>query len=188
MNTKTNNKAIPGSGVEELQAATAALDALHENMAFLKPLAATERQHTKKVGLQTLRTTEQRLKIARENPEAMPAGFDLPQFEQDVAWTEGLIACLAAVDRLRRDVQDTLMTVGSRAGRTGVEVYAYVRAGSGSASHLHQAATRLRRPRPRLSRKTPEPASSPGAGATTAAAPAVAGTLASPATPEVKAA
>jgi len=159
-NKNTNGKVIPKRVAEDILAARLAVGALREQMTFLRPLMPMERRHIKKVGAAVVRAARQRLEVARDIPEVIPSSFDLPLFEQEVLNAESLISCAAAVKRLHRDLQDTLLVIGSRASRRGAEVYGRIKAASLTGAHLHHAAAQLRTRR-RWSRKTAAPEDRP---------------------------
>lgn len=108
------NKNSPPT-VEEIQAATAALNAVREKMAFVHPLTAVERRQAGRMGTQLVRFTAQRLQAARQHRDALPASFDLRQFERDTALLLALNDCVEAASRIRQDTRDTLLSLGNSA-------------------------------------------------------------------------
>jgi len=83
--------------VEAVKTAAVALNELLAKLAFIHPMAPAEREKLKSVGVMRVRQAERRVQVARQHPEVLPQGFDLSQFDSDLALSQGLLECLATV-------------------------------------------------------------------------------------------
>jgi len=180
MKTKKEKTTDATLTVEAVQTAAVALKELLAKLAFIHPMAPAEREKLKAVGVLRVRQAERRVQVARQHPEVLPQGFDLSQFDSDLALSHGLLECLATVDKVRRGLGEALLLVGNRVTRGGSEAYGYIKAAAVSSTNLLAAASDLARHGPRRGKAT---ATRPPA-ATAAPGP----TEGQPSTPEVKAA
>jgi hypothetical protein len=175
--------------VAAVKTAAAALNELLRKLTFIRPMAPAEREKLKTVGVPRLRLAERRVQVARQHPEVLPTGFDVAQFELDLAIGHGLLECVSTVDKIRRGLGETLLLVGNRAARRGAEAYGYIKAAAVSSTNLMAAAEELARTGPRRVRATPPPTPTPPRPADSPpSAPGPAESRPSPSTPEVKAA
>ena len=144
------------TSVQEIRAATAALEALHRQMRFLLPLTQAERrQHqASKIGPKRRRTLENRLVAARQHRDLLPPAFDLCKFERDAAMASALEECVSAIDRVRDEARDTLLALGNRAALAGATAYAYIKVSALTSERLKRTVDRLA---PRRRRVSPKP-------------------------------
>ena len=143
---KTDSNKKPASKpVNEVRDATAKLDAWRRKVTFLLPLSpAEQREHrASKIGAKALRTLENRLVAAKENPALLPSAFDLAKFEQDAALTSALADCVTALDGIRAEVHDTFLAVANRAVVAGATVYSHIKVASATAERLKRTVDKL---------------------------------------------
>ena len=133
--------------VQSIQAATATLNRLHQQMPFLHPLTPPERRQFGRMGTQAVRTTAQRLEAARQHRDALPPAFDLRQFERETALLVALNDCLMAADRMQSDVRDTLLSLGSGTVHTGKQVCAVIQVLAEAGDKLGRTVNSLKRSR-----------------------------------------
>src|SRR6266850_549936 len=103
--------------VEEIDAATVALNNQRGTMRFLIPVSPDGKSKTQRLASKAVKVAEKRLKAAREHGEALPPSFDLRSFERDVTLMKALELCRDAAARIHAEVQDTLNQVGTNAFR-----------------------------------------------------------------------
>ena len=138
--------------VEDIQAATTALNGLHANMKFLRPLTAPERRQYGRMGTQAIRLTTQRLEAARSHREALPPAFDLRQFERDTALLVALNECLTASARIQVELRDTLLALGTGTVQSGKELFAMIQLLATTANKMGRTVNNLKK-RPRGGRR-----------------------------------
>jgi len=114
--------------VEEIDAATIALNNQRGAMHFLLPVAPELRSKTRRLSSKVIQMAEKRLKAAREHAGDLPANFDMRIFERDVVLMKALELCRDAAARIHEEVQDTLNQVGTNAALAGSEAYAHLKA------------------------------------------------------------
>jgi len=147
---KTDKVIIPT--VEEIQAATIALNNLHGTMTFLRPLTPPERRQHGRMGTQTIRITEQRLEAARQHREQLPPAFDLRQFERSTALLTALHDCRSAAARMQSELSDTVLALGSDAVQSGRDVFAMIQLLAATANKMSRTANNLKK-RPRAAHR-----------------------------------
>lgn len=197
MKTTTTTTTKPtGTSVDVIRAAVTEIDALRNKMTFLLPLTEAERREHRaaRIGMKTLRSIENRLAAARQHRDLLPPAFDLRKFERDTTTASALGECLAAIDRMREGVYDTLLAVGNRALVAATNAYGHIKVESDTAERLKRTVERLatRAGRPAAPEAPAAPSMVPGPTAPEAAppvtpasalAPAAAATAASPSGP-----
>ena len=168
---KTEKSNIPT--VEDIQAATTALNGLHANMTFLRPLTPPERRQCGRMGTQSVRLTAQRLEAARQHRDELPPAFDLRQFERDTSLLVALQECLTASTRLQSELRDTLLAFGAGTVQTGKELFAMIQLLAATANKLGRTVNTLKkRPRaPRREKSEAAVASPSGQSGSTSATP-----------------
>jgi hypothetical protein len=114
--------------VEQIDAATVALNNQRGAMHFLLPVAPELRSKTRRLPSKAIQMADKRLKAAREHSGDLPANFDMRGFERDVLLMKALEQCRDAAARILEEVQDTLNQVGTNASLAGAEAYAHLRA------------------------------------------------------------
>jgi hypothetical protein len=144
MKTGTSNKPTALS-VDEIKATTAKVAALLEQMTFVVPLSASERQAHRSVrmGPRMLRVLGNRLAAAQEHRDLLPPAFAMKKFERDAALTSALGDCLAVINRMRDGVNDTLLTVGKRAILASTAAYGYIKVSSVATERLKKTVETL---------------------------------------------
>jgi hypothetical protein len=157
---KMNTNKVSLATVEEIQAVTAALKALHEKMTFVTPLSPEERRQAGKLGSKKVRTTVLRLEAARQHRDALPPAFDLRLFERQTALLSALDECVTAAGMVDRDLRDTLLSLGSGAVQSGKHAFAHIQATAEASNKIGQAVKglKLRSNRTRREKAAPPPA------------------------------
>jgi len=124
--------------VQDIEAATAALDSQRAAMGFLLPLPASGSKGVVRLANKAMTVAEQRLQAAREHAKSLPASFDLPRFENDVALMKALRQCRDAVALLHTQVGDTLNQIGTNVFRVSSEAYAHIKAAAATSPGLQR--------------------------------------------------
>jgi hypothetical protein len=116
---------------------TAVMDAINtirQKLNFLIDLTPDERHTLPKMGDKSRAFVSQALMVAQQNTDILPASFDLPEMQRDVALTTALEPIRAALTQLQELVDDTYVASGSEAYTAALLVYQYARAGSKGAA------------------------------------------------------
>jgi len=112
----------------DLQAIKAALTTIQQKMPFLVMLTIEERRRLYKMGDKSLAFVTNSLKAAQNNPQILPASFELSAYAQDCDLAGALTEILQQLHQLEEQVDDTLMAVGAEAMATSLSVYDYAKA------------------------------------------------------------
>ncbi|MBL8148516.1 MAG: hypothetical protein JNN15_01140 [Blastocatellia bacterium] len=91
------------------------LEDIKEKLPFLFALTVEERVRMVKLGSKSLDFVEKSLTVAKQNPEIMPRGFDIDEFEKDVSLYRDLEEIRIALTNLLDLVSDTSFLAGSEA-------------------------------------------------------------------------
>jgi hypothetical protein len=170
---------------EEVRDATVKLGALRRKMTFILTLSPAERQEHRRarIGAKAIRTLDNRVAAAKQNPNLLPPAFDLAKFEQDAALTSALNEYLATLDSVRGEVHDTYLAVANRAIVAATTAYSHIMVASNTAARLKRTVEKLAA-RPSSARASSEPVDP----APSASSPEAANQLTPPITPADKAA
>jgi len=148
----------------EVQSVIAALEELHTKMTILTPLSEEQRGELRgsRLGPRNWRVLQGRVEAARKHRDLLPPAFDLRKFERDVELTDGLLGCLAKLDQLRAEVNDTVLSVGSRALQAGAVAYGHIKVAVSAKDQLHRKVDTLaaRSGRSRNAKPAPAPSAS----------------------------
>ncbi len=118
----------------DLQAVLAAIQTIRDKLPFLIDLTPDERRTVPKIGDTGHNFAAQALTIATQNPDILPRGFDLAEFQRDVELLAALRPVVAAATQLQELVEDTYLQVGSEAYTSALSVYGYAKAGNKGAA------------------------------------------------------
>lgn len=111
----------------------ATLDAIQQiqSLPFLIGLSNSDKQKLNKMGDKSRSFVERALTVAQQNPEMLPARFDLEEFGRDVTLYLRLYPVASALSKLNELVDGTLMAVGSDAYTAALDVYAFAKLTNG---------------------------------------------------------
>jgi hypothetical protein len=102
-----------------------------QSLPFLIGLSNSEKRKLNKMGDKSLAFVDRALSIAKQNPEMLPANFDLEEFQRDVNLYHALTPVSIAISKLKELIDGTKMAVGSDAYSCALEVYAFVKMSKG---------------------------------------------------------
>jgi len=105
------------------QAVLAAIQTIREKLPFLIDLTPEERRNLPKLGDKSQAFVAQAMTIATQNTDILPRGFDVAEFQKDVALLTALQPFMAALTQLQELVEDTYLEVGSEAYAAALAVY-----------------------------------------------------------------
>ncbi|MBD2101929.1 hypothetical protein [Leptolyngbya sp. FACHB-261] len=121
----------------------AALRVIEKKLAFLITLSPAERRALLKMGDKSLAFVNNSLAAGQDNPDILPASFDLEEFERDYQLIIALSEVLRGLRQLTEQVDDTLMAVSSEAMRSSLTVYDYVKTAAKTRPGLKALAEQL---------------------------------------------
>jgi hypothetical protein len=139
---------------DDQQAVLNAIEGIRQKLPFLIDLSADDRNGMAKLGDKTRGFVRKGVDIANEHSSMFATGF-LAEMRKDSQLFETLAPILLAVDRLRKQVEDTSVQVGAEAYAAARTVYTVTKTPFASAA-LRTAAQDLGR---RFGRKAKAPAS-----------------------------
>jgi hypothetical protein len=111
---------------EQQEATLAAIQQI-QSLPFLIGLSNSEKRKLNKMGDKSLAFVDRALSIAKQNPEMLPANFDLEEFKRDVTLYHALTPVTIAISKLNELLDGTKMAVGSDAYTSALEVYAFAK-------------------------------------------------------------
>ncbi|MCC6354441.1 MAG: hypothetical protein IT577_11180 [Verrucomicrobiae bacterium] len=116
------------------QAVIEAMKTAQQKLPFLIDLKPEERRNLPRMGDKTRAFVERALEVASGNPDILPRGFDLEEFQRDAELLRSLYPVAQAVEQLNEFVDDTMLALGSDAYTAALLVYQAAKiAGSGGA-------------------------------------------------------
>jgi len=151
----TENRIDATLTAEQRARAEAALASLNEALPFLIHLGDGTRATMVKFGEMNRSFVVKALAIAKAHPEALPAGFNLKEFDADVALVEALYPLHHALENLLRRLDDTYFAAGSEAYASALLVYQYAKLHNLASGALEESLDDLGRRFARKSRKSP---------------------------------
>ena len=107
---------------EDQQGVLNAIDAIRQKLPFLIDLTTNDRVGMAKLGDKTQAFVKKGVDIANQHHEMFPSGF-LDEMRKDSQLFESLAPIRLAVDRLRKQVEDTSTQVGAEAYAAARTVY-----------------------------------------------------------------
>lgn len=117
----------------QVTAATTAIGTIRTNLPFLRNLTIEERRALPKMGPRSLAFVNQALLAAKANGGKLPASFDLPGFEADLALYNALGPIATQLTQLQELFDDTLLALTSDLYSEALEAYTYLKAGNATA-------------------------------------------------------
>jgi hypothetical protein len=111
-----------------------AINTIRRKLDFLIDLTPDERHSLPKMGDKSRAFVSEALTVAQQNADILPASFDLPEMQKDVALATALEPIRAALTQLQELVEDTYLAAGSEAYSAALLIYQYARAGSKGAA------------------------------------------------------
>jgi hypothetical protein len=137
----------------------AVLEELRGQMTYLTPLSAEERRELRgvRIGPKTWHLLQCRVEAASKHPELLPPSFDLRRFQRNAELAGHLRVLYARLDRMRDEVGDTLLTLGSHVLPEGTVAYGHLKVAVSAQQSLHDTVGALgsRRGRKRRAALTP---------------------------------
>ena len=127
----------------DVQAIKSSLAAIRKKLPFLITLAPDERKQLFKMGDKSLAFVENSLLAAKNNPDVLPASFEVAEYEKDVRLAVSLSEVATAIAQLASDVDDTRMAVSSEAIGASTDVYNYVKTAAKPTPGLKPVAEQL---------------------------------------------
>jgi len=117
----------------QVTAATTAIGTIRSNLPFLRNLTIEERRALPKMGPRSLAFVNQALLAAKANGGKLPASFDLPGFEADLALYNALGPIATQLTQLQELFDDTQLALTSDLYSEALEAYTYLKAGNATA-------------------------------------------------------
>jgi hypothetical protein len=105
----------------------AALASIEQALPFLIDLSSDERSNMLKFGEKNRSFVVKALAVAEQNPEILPRGFALEEFQNDVHLVESLFALRLAIQTLADKIDDTYFAAGSEGYAAALLVYQYAK-------------------------------------------------------------
>jgi hypothetical protein len=134
-------KEVSGTfSTSDQEAVMNAIADIRQKLPFLVDLTTEERRSIAKLSSKGLVFVRKALAIAEQNPQILPPLFNLAEMRDNADLFESLTGILLAVDQLRKQLDDTAVSTGSKVYAAARAVYAY--AGSAGAA-LETATTDL---------------------------------------------
>lgn len=128
---------------DKLKEIKAAIATIQANMPFLVSLTPDERRKCLKMGDKSLAFVSNSLGVTQNNPEVVPASFDIAEFAKDYELTVALAEIQNLLNQLSEKVDDTLMAVGSESMTSSLRVYDYVKTAAKHTPGLKSVADQL---------------------------------------------
>ncbi len=129
--------------LEQKSAVKSSLNTAKTTMNFTINLTPKERKTLFKMGPKSVSFVELALRVAKEQPSILPAGFSVTEFEKDVKLSSDLLEISAILLPLAEAVSDTLLGVGSEAMAQGNRVYDLVKNAAKYDSNLNEIKKQL---------------------------------------------
>jgi hypothetical protein len=145
----------------QVTAISTALGTIRTNLPFLRNLSPDDRHTLPKMGTASLPFVSQSLLAAKANPTVLPASFDLPGFDADMALYQALGPISTQITQLNELFNDTMLALGSDLYSEALDAYLYLKAGNGAAGLDELKATMGKRFMKRTAAKTETPAPVP---------------------------
>lgn len=130
----TDNRISATLSASDRQAVLDALQTIRQKLPFLVDLSPEDRRAMLKMGDASRAFVAQALVVAEQNPDIMPASFDVAEMRKDVELLEALAPVRASLAQVAELVDDSYVVIGSEAYAAALLVYQFARtAGKGSA-------------------------------------------------------
>lgn len=116
----------------QVTAIIGALATIRTNLPFLRNLDPEDRRSLPKMGPKTQPFVTQVFLAAKANPATLPASFDLPGYEADLALWQALGPIATQLTQLAELFDDTMIALGSDLYSESLDAYTYLKAGNGA--------------------------------------------------------
>lgn len=128
---------------DKLKDIKASIATIQASMPFLVNLTMDERRKRFKMGDKSLAFVSNSLAVTQNNPEVVPASFDVGEFTRDYQLTVALAEVLGLLEQLTEQVDDTLMAVASESMTSSLLLYDYVKTAAKHKPGLKSVADQL---------------------------------------------
>lgn len=128
---------------QDIQEIKQALDLIQAKMPFLITLSTDDRKRLYKMGDKRFAFVKNSLSAAQNNPNILPASFDINEFTNDYQLALQLSELLMRLQQLQEQVDDTVLAVGSDAMTNSLTVYEYVKTAAKKTPGLKSVAEQL---------------------------------------------
>lgn len=122
---------------QQIESVRGALDQIEQALPGLVSMESGDRRGLMLMGPKSEAFARQTLRVLEQNPKIVPPSFDLAAAQADLAAYERLLPLLERVERLRRQLDDTVALLGSDVMDAALEGYAQIKL-SGSAQGLDE--------------------------------------------------
>jgi hypothetical protein len=139
LTTQTN----PTLSEQDVQEIKQALDLIQTKLPFLLTLSTDDRKRMIKMGDKRFAFVKNSISAAQNNPNILPASFDLREFTNDYQLALQLSELLIQLQQLEEQVNDTVLSLGSDAMTNSLTVYDYVKTASKKTPGLKSVAEQL---------------------------------------------
>ena len=112
------------------------LSAIAGILNFVVNLTPKQRKTLFKMGPKSVSYVQLALQIARNNPQIVPPGFSVAEFEKDVTLSADLVDINSVVQPLAESINDTLLSVGTEAMKQANQIYGLVKLAAKSDSNM----------------------------------------------------
>ena len=142
---------------------TTALGTIRSTLTCLRNLTPEDRRSIPKMGGKSFLFVNQAFQAAKTNSGKLPASFDLPGFESDLALYNALLPLASQITQLNELFDDTMLALGSDLYSESLEAYTYLKAGNAAAGLDELKATMSKRFMRSKPAKEETPAATPAA-------------------------
>lgn len=160
MLTSQMNQALSEEDMQEIKNA---LNLIQAKLPFLTTLSSDDRKRMIKLDDKRFAFVKNSISAAQNNPNILPASFDLNEFTNDYQLTLQLNELLTQLQQLQEQVDDTVMSLGSEVMTNSLTVYDYVKTASKKTPGLKGLADQLGTAFKAIKAKTPKAESTPDA-------------------------
>jgi hypothetical protein len=141
---------------QDMQDIKSAIDLIQTKLPFLITLSTDDRKRMIKMGDKRFAFVKNSLSAAQNNPNILPASFDLNEFTKDYQLALQLNELRTQLQQLQEQVDDTAMSLGSEAMSNSLTVYDYVKTASKKTPGLKGLADQLGTAFKAIKAKTPK--------------------------------
>jgi hypothetical protein len=117
------NRVSAKVSTEDVTAVKGAVETIHQKLPFLIGLDAETRRAMPRMGDKSRAFVRKCLELANQNPAILPRGFDLEEFNRDVALDEAMLPIAQLIGQLAEMVDDTQTAVRSDVYLAALIVY-----------------------------------------------------------------
>jgi hypothetical protein len=155
----------PALSEQEMQEIKQALDLIQAKLPFLITLSVNDRKRLYKMGDKRFAFAKNSLSAAQNNPNILPASFDVEGFANDYQLTMQVSELLLRFQQLEEQLDDTALSLGSQVLNYSLTVYDYVKTAAKKTPGLKSVAEQLSTLFKAMKNRTPqgEPPENPNA-------------------------